>query len=204
MSRGDVIHNFWFGDIDHYGRVSEEKARRWFRADPDFDRHIRAHFESDLRTAAAGRRIRWEREPRSALALVLLFDQFPRNMYRGTPRAFMFDDHARRCMYQAIALGLEKRLWPIERAFLFMPLQHAEDIDAQDESVDRYRRLAEDVDPEQRSMFRDFLRHAEEHREVVMTFGRFPHRNGILERTTTAAERAFLEKGGTNWGQTGE
>jgi len=201
MSRGDTIHQFWFGALDSRGRAPDERAELWFRTDPEFDRRIRGHFESDLRTAAAGRRIRWEREPRSALALVLLFDQFPRFMYRGTPRAFMFDHRARRSMYQAVGLGLEKQLWPIEQAFLFMPLQHAEDAALQDESVERYRALVEQADPDQRDPLRTFLRDAEDHREVIRTFGRFPHRNAALERETTAAEQAFLERGGSPRGQ---
>jgi uncharacterized protein (DUF924 family) len=197
MSRGDTIHEFWFGALDLHGGVEAGRAERWTSVDPEFDRRIRGHFEADLRTAAAGRRIRWEREPRSALALVLLFDQFPRFMYRGTPRAFMFDESARRTMYQAVGLGLEKQLWPLEQAFLFMPLQHAEDADLQDESVERFTALVEQAHPDQREQLRTFLRRAEDHREVIRTFGRFPHRNAILERESTAAEQAFLERGGS-------
>lgn len=196
MARGKIIHEFWFGKLDPEGRVDPARSARWFRADPEFDREIRAHFESDLRAAAAGRRVRWEERPTDALALVLLFDQFPRNMYRGTPRAFMFDQRASQVMRRAFARGHEAKLWPIECAFLYLPLQHAEDETAQDESVERFSRLVEAAPMSQKAVFRDFLRHAEKHQEVIRTFGRFPHRNGILERESTPAEIAYLEKGG--------
>lgn len=201
MARGEIIHEFWFGTLGPRGQVDPARAGRWFRADPDFDRDIRAHFDSDLRAAAAGRRLHWERDPTKAVALVLLFDQFPRNMFRGTPRAFMFDQRARYSMRRALEHGLDKELFPVERAFLYMPLQHAEDLAAQDEAVERFAHLLDIAPAEQQAMFRDFLRHAEQHREVIRTFERFPHRNPILERTSTAAEIAFLDKGGTTWGQ---
>lgn len=204
MSRSDMIHEFWFGALDDRGQVALEYSRRWFAADPAFDREVRIHFESDVRAAAAGRRVRWQEEPRGALALVLLFDQFPRNIYRGTPRALLFDGHARQCMRQAIARGWDGRLWPVERAFLYMPLQHSEAIAAQDEAVERFTRLAEETDSGERALLDDFLRHAREHREIIRTFGRFPQRNAMLERESTAAERAFLNKGGARWGRAGE
>lgn len=196
MSRIDMIHEFWFGALDERGRVAPERGERWFAPDPEFDREVRIHFESDLRTAAAGRRVRWEDEPRGVLALVLLFDQFPRNIYRGTPRAFVFDAHAYRCMEQAIGWSLDRRLWPLERAFLYMPLLHSEDMTAQDQAVERFTALADAAEGGEQDLLAEFARHAREHREIIRTFARFPHRNDILERESTAAERAFLAKGG--------
>ncbi len=201
MARGDTIHEFWFGTLDAQGRAPAERQARWFRPDPDFDRHVRGRFEADLRAAASGRRRQWEREPRSALALVLLFDQFPRNMYRGTPRAFMFDARARACLEAALEQGLERALWPIERTFLFMPLQHAEDLAAQDESVHRFEALVAEVPVDQRDLFEEFARYAREHREVIAAFGRFPHRNAILGRVSSETEQEYLATGGANWGQ---
>ena len=191
-----MIHEFWFGTLDARGRVASDRSERWFTVDPEFDREVRIHFESDLRTAAAGRRVRWEDDPRGVLALVLLFDQFPRNTYRGTPRAFVFDAHAYRCMEQAVSRGLDKQLWPVERAFLNMPLLHSEDVAAQEQAVERFAELADAADGGQQDLFGEFTRKAREHREIIRTFARFPYRNDILGRESSAAERAFLAKGG--------
>lgn len=201
--RAAAVHRFWFGEFDAEGRVAADLAARWFEADDRLDRRIRARFEPDLRNAAAGRLRRWEREARQALALVLLFDQFPRNMYQGASRAFLFDGHARTVMQRAIRHGHEDGLLPIERAFLYMPLQHSEELSHQDESVERFRRLAGQVPMAQVDLFRGFLGHAEQHRRMIARFGRFPHRNRILGRESTQAEQEFLAAGGQTRGLAG-
>jgi len=201
--RASAIVEFWFGRLDQAGLPAADISRRWFTPDEDFDTEIRARFEADLRNAAASRLTRWEREARGALALVLLFDQFPRNMYRGRARAFVFDEHARAVAERAIRAGHEDTLWPIERAFLYMPFQHAEDATLQARSVQRFAALADAVPEEQRPQFRTFLDFAERHREVIERFGRFPHRNAVLGRRTTPEEEAFLRQGGESWGQGG-
>jgi uncharacterized protein (DUF924 family) len=122
-------------------------------------------------------------------------------MYRGTPRAFLFDERARNACKHALAQGYDSELWPIEQAFLLMPWQHAEDADCQAESVRRFGALVEQAPPEQRERMREFLRYAEDHRQVIDRFGRFPHRNELLGRESTAAERAHLAGGSPSWGQ---
>lgn len=201
MPRAAAILDFWFGPLDSAGLPGKEYQRRWFTADEALDAEIRARFEPDLRNAASGRLQRWQQEPRSALALAILCDQFSRNMYRGTPRAFLFDERARAVSEHALAQGFDEQLWPIERVFLFMPLEHAEDAGLQAESVRRFSALVEQVPPEQRELFQEFLAHAEAHRRVIERFGRFPHRNAVLDRESTAEERMFLEEGATAWGQ---
>lgn len=201
MNRAAAILEFWFGTLDAAGVPAPDVERRWFGADERVDGEIRARFEADLRNAAAGRLVRWEHEARGALALVILFDQFPRNMYRGTPRAFLFDEHARAVAWRALRAGHEAALWPVERAFLYMPFEHAESAEDQSEAVRRFSDLVDAVPEEQRERFRSFLYHAERHREVIERFGRFPHRNAVLGRESTPEERAFLEAGGEVWGQ---
>lgn len=201
MPRATAILDFWFGSLDERGLTERGVERRWFNADEQLDSEIRARFEPDLRNAAAGRLQRWIHEPRRALALIILCDQFPRNMYRGTPRAFLFDERARSIVDQALASGHDEHLWPIEQAFLFMPLQHAEDAQCQAESVRRFSALVSIAPPEQTERMREFLRFAEDHRRVIGRFGRFPHRNEVLGRESTAEERAFLESGAASWGQ---
>ena len=199
MTRAATIHEFWFGPLDAAGRAAPDRMQRWFQVDEEFDRQLRARFEADLRNAASGRYGRWEEDPCGALTLILLFDQFPRNMYRRTPRAFVFDGHARVVLERALAAGHDRSWWPIERAFAYMPLEHAEDPELQARSVALFSELAEAADPAQRELFDSFLAYAESHREVIDRFGRFPHRNEILGRETTDAEAAWLAEHG-GWG----
>lgn len=196
MSRRRMIREFWFGDPAPDGVVDAAHRHRWFQPDPAFDHYVREHFQADLRAAAAGRLRHWERDAEGMLALILLFDQFARNMFRDTPRAFMFDARAVALSDAAVAQGLTADLWPVERAFVYMPYQHAEDTACQDRSVELFGALVETAPSAQQPQLRPFLQAAEEHREVIRTFGRFPWRNAILERVSTAAERLYLDKVG--------
>ncbi len=203
MRRADAIRSFWFGEIDAHGRADPACAERWFAPDPAFDDAVRRRFEADLRNAASGHLDTWQREPGWTLALVLLLDQFPRNIYRGTPRAFAFDPHARRVAERLIGAGAEAELWPIERAFIYMPLQHAEDLAGQQRAVALFEGLRDAAPGPQRAIFDSFLHHAGQHRDVITRFGRFPHRNATLGRASTEAERAWLAGGGRGWVQPG-
>jgi uncharacterized protein (DUF924 family) len=162
---------------------------------------VRTRFEGDLRVAGSGANDGWAQEPRSALALIILCDQLPRNIHRGDPRAFVFDDHARRVAEGLVDAGLDAELWPIERVFAYMPFEHAEDAASQARSVALLERLRDAVPAEQRAQFQTFLEYAESHRDVIERFGRFPHRNAILGRTDTDAEREWLASGAQSWGQ---
>jgi uncharacterized protein (DUF924 family) len=201
MSRAEGIHEFWFGALDESGRPEPDRPGRWFRPDESFDTEIRGRFESDLRNAAGGRLGRWERTPRGALALILLFDQFPRNIYRGTARAFLFDESARAVLDRSLPPGRIDALWPIEKVFAWMPLEHAEDRDCQARSVECFASLVEAVDPAERDRYEEFLRYAQEHRDVIERFGRFPHRNAILGRENTPEEAEWLAMDAQGWGQ---
>lgn len=199
--RAGAILDFWFGELDADGMPAADAMRRWFESDPGFDVEVRERFAADLQRSDSLHEL--EAEPAGALALVVLTDQFPRNIHRGTPRAFAFDERARGVTRRAIETGHELELRPIERVFLYMPLEHAEDIGLQDESVRRFRALAQEAPAHLRETFASFVWHAENHREVIARFGRFPHRNAVLGRESTAAERAYLDGGGANWGQGG-
>ncbi|MDZ7748591.1 MAG: DUF924 family protein [Halofilum sp. (in: g-proteobacteria)] len=201
MPRITAILDYWFGELDAAGLPEPAVEQRWFTRDDTVDAEIRARFEADLRSAAAGRLRRWEAEARGALALVLLFDQFPRNMYRDTPRAFLFDEHARAVARRALEAGHAEALRPIQRVFLYMPFEHAEDPALQEESVQRFGALVEAVPEAQREHFRAYLAHAEQHRDVIARFGRFPHRNALLGRESTAEEQAYLDDRAPAWGQ---
>ncbi len=172
-SRIEAILEFWF---------TAEAEALWFKTDAGFDQAIRDRFRADHEAAAAGDLAGWESDTQGALALVILLDQLPRNMFRDRARAFATDDAALAVAERAIDRGFDRALPPTRRPFLFLPFQHAESITQQRRSVDLFRRLG---DPEK-------LDYAERHLRVIERFGRFPHRNQILGRAGTPDEEAFL------------
>jgi uncharacterized protein (DUF924 family) len=181
MSRVDDILDFWFGGTN--------RERSWFAPDAEFDRTCTANFIGDCRAAAAGELDAWRGDARSCLALTLLLDQLPRNIFRGTARAFAADERARAVAHHALARGFDRELLPRQRAFLYTPLEHSENADDQLESVRLFRALAAE-NPDSAS----YVAYAEEHCETIRRFGRFPHRNEVLGRESTPAEREFLDR----------
>lgn len=158
---------------------------RWFTKDPAFDRDFADRFGHLHEAAARGDLDAWAATPEGALALVLLFDQFPRNCFRGTPGMYGTDARARRVTTAAIAAGHDQAVEPELRLFFYLPFAHSEDLADQDRSVELTSRLGPPNGE-----------HAARHRDIVRRFGRFPHRNAILGRTTTAEEQRFLDEGG--------
>ena len=161
---------------------------RWFVPTPEFDRLCTTRFLASYEDAAQGRLEDWKNEPRSCLALVLLLDQFPRNMFRGTARAFATDLKARELSRHAIASGFDRELSPIMRMFLYLPLEHSENLDDQLESV----RLTGALAAENHG-YTEILEYAEQHLEIIRRFGRFPGRNRALGRQSTQEEMDFLK-----------
>jgi uncharacterized protein (DUF924 family) len=196
--RAEEILRFWFGAGDASSR------KRWFVPDPAFDAEIRDKFAADAERAANGALGGWALDPRGALALVVLLDQFPRNVHRGTELAFAADARALAVTRDAIATGLDRRLGLVERAMLYMPLMHSEDRELQRESVDRFGGLAEEAartgSPED---VVEYLRAAADfagrHAAIIERFGRFPHRNAVLGRTSTGEEVQFLTEPGSRF-----
>jgi uncharacterized protein (DUF924 family) len=182
MKRVEEILEFWFGASD-----AKRDARVWFVPDAAFDQACIAGFLADHERAAAGRLDDWRATPRSALALILLLDQLPRNMFRGTARAFATDREAVTVAKDAVARRFDRALTVTERAFVYLPFEHSEHLDDQQESVRLFRELA-DRDPAM-SGYREYAQH---HMEVIRRFGRFPHRNAILGRTSTPEEAQFM------------
>jgi uncharacterized protein (DUF924 family) len=150
-------------------------------------------------TAAAGKLDDWAQHARGRLALILLFDQFPRNMYRDTPRAFACDPLARRLALDGIAAGADRSLRAIERVFFYLPLEHSESVELQERSVTLFTALAAGVPGADRKTFAGYLDFAVRHRDVIHRFGRFPHRNHILDRDSTPEETAFLKQPGSSF-----
>jgi uncharacterized protein (DUF924 family) len=142
--------------------------------------------------AALGELASWADSPRRCLSLILLLDQFPRNIHRGTARAFASDDQALAVTLSGMESAADAALDIVERLFFYMPLQHSEVREIQDESVAGYRRLVAEAPQELRSAFQDVLKYAEQHRSIIERFGRFPHRNRVLQRVSTPEEVAWL------------
>jgi uncharacterized protein (DUF924 family) len=185
-SGAEKVLLFWFADEP--GSKESMLQSRWFFPTPEFDRLCTTRFLASYEDAAQGRLEDWKNEPRSCLALVLLLDQLPRNMFRGTARAFATDPKARELSRHAIASGFDRDLSPLMRMFLYLPLEHSEDLDDQLESV----RLSCALAAENHD-YSEILEQAEQHLEIIRRFGRFPGRNRALGRQSTQEEVNFLK-----------
>jgi uncharacterized protein (DUF924 family) len=190
------VLEFWFGDQPDSPEAIAARIALWFGADPAFDERIRELFDGLPSRAQRGDFDSWRQEARTSLALVLVFDQFPRNLYRGSAQSFAYDSLAREVAVAAIASRFDAELAPLEAMFFYLPLEHSEDMHSQERCVSLVRRLVERAPVDQRPQFESFLSYAIRHREVVRRFGRFPHRNAILGRRSTREELSYLESGG--------
>ncbi|MDH4041161.1 MAG: DUF924 domain-containing protein [Gammaproteobacteria bacterium] len=188
-----AIHRFWFGPLDAAGFAAPEQNRLWFGASAQTDAVIATRFGTLVSRALAGELEHWAGGDEGLIALVLLLDQFTRNIHRGTPGAFAGDGRALALAQQAIAGGRHRALPAIHRVFLYLPLEHCEDLAVQEECVRLFAELAGEAGA---GRIGDFARYAAAHRDVIARFGRFPHRNAILGRTSSPGELAYLEQHG--------
>jgi uncharacterized protein (DUF924 family) len=187
---GEVL-DFWFG---HEGEPEYGQFREaWFRKDPEFDARVTKQFSDLYEEAAVGNLDGWLDDAESCLALVIVLDQFPRNMFRGGGRIHAEDDRALGASKYAVEHALDRELPAFQRMFLYMPFMHSENVEDQRRSVELFERLAgEEGAP-------DVVSYAVGHRDIVEQFGRFPHRNEILGRETTPEEAVFLTKEGSSF-----
>ncbi|MBI3617487.1 MAG: DUF924 domain-containing protein [Candidatus Omnitrophica bacterium] len=204
MDRIQAILQFWFEGVDDSTPVDKGKRpfSKWFRADKALDQDIRERFESDLNNALTGEYQDLEKSPQGSLALVLLYDQFTRNMHRDTPKMYMADALARELALQLTSGQKERTLSLIERVFIYMPLMHAEDLESQKLSVQCFAGLVEESkkkNPDNTHYYRYSLDYANRHRAIIERFGRFPHRDKILGRASTPEEVEFLKKPGSGF-----
>jgi len=193
--RSETVLQFWFGPLLPDGTVAKDKSARWWRKDPAFDELVRSEFSADIERAARGELDSWKATPRGRLALVILLDQFSRNVYRDTPGAFANDARALLLAQEGIELGHDRELGRNERAFAYMPLVHAEDAAIQERGVEAFARANEELG----GPFELYLEFAKRHRDIVLRFGRFPHRNAILGRQSTPEEVEFLKQPGSSF-----
>lgn len=170
------VLDFWFA----------AGPERWFSKDAEFDAEIARRFGATVEAARKGRLDHWAKAPEGALALVILLDQFPRNIHRGSPRAYACDAQALALARDVVARGLDMDMPAEQRKWFYMPYMHSENLADQEACVELFRR----------SELTDNLPHAIEHAEIIRRFGRFPHRNAVLGRRTTEAEQDYLDRGG--------
>ncbi|MEC8898871.1 DUF924 family protein [Marinobacter sp. bablab_jr008] len=192
--------DFWFGELDENGIPDRDHRNRWFRSDRAFDQEIRRRFLSLVLFASEQGLDHWRKAAGGSLAEIILLDQFTRNIFRGGAMAFDNDRLARQLCRGAMQRGQDLELPPVQRAFLYMPLQHSEKLADQELSVECYQQLSATTDGVLGDFLGSFLQSARDHRDIIARFGRFPHRNKALKRTSSQDEQAYLE-GGPRFGQ---
>jgi uncharacterized protein (DUF924 family) len=193
----ETVLEFWFGADPNDAISAKERAALWWSKDSKIDEQIRQAFERSVLSAAAGELSDWQSTPSGILDLILLTDQFPRNIYRDSPKAFAYDPKALAWCSEGIKMDFDLKLRPIERVFFYLPLEHAESLKHQEQSVKLFRELADSVAVERKSLFEGYLDFAVRHRDIIARFGRFPHRNKILGRESTPEELVFLSEPGS-------
>jgi uncharacterized protein (DUF924 family) len=199
MERANEVLEFWFGRGPWDAARLEERSRFWFGGGDDA--LVRSTLEPMLERASRGEFAAWAASPKRRLALIILFDQVPRSAYRGTAAAFAFDREALALSLEGLQLAADAALDPPERLFFYLPLEHAESMEAQDTAVAALARLAAEAPAEFEGACEGWLGFARRHQEIIAKFGRFPYRNKVLNRESTAAELEWLAAQPDHFGQ---
>ena len=197
--RPDEVLDFWFGPPGGAAEIAGRQTKLWFGKSPENDRMVAERFAATLVAAASGELDAWSATPRGRLALVIVLDQFPHHIHRDRAQAFATDPQALAQSLAGLDAGEAAQLAPIERVFLYLPLEHAESLPMQERSVTLFEALAHEATADERALFDNFLDYARRHRDVVARFGRFPHRNAILGRPSTPEELEFLKLPGSRF-----
>ena len=190
---------WWFGTFESPQDIAADKGKLWFGKRDSQDLEAQTRFGDWVEQALAGGLTDWAQRPDGWLALVLLLDQLPRMIFRDTPKSFAGDLRAQALVAQGIAADFDRQLRPIQRVFIYLVFEHCEHLAVQDEAVSRFIALVAEQPEADRAVFADNLDYAERHREVIARFGRFPHRNAVLGRESTAQELAFLSQPGSRF-----
>lgn len=191
-----ALLDYWFGKLDESGLPPDDRYSLWFSANPEVDAQLHTAFGGLLDQARSGGLDDWLKTPEGVLAAILVTDQLPRNLHRDSAEAFALDPQSRAWALAGIESGTDRGLPPIQRVFFYLPLEHAEDLGLQDRSVTLFEQLEREAPSGGARMFAAFTDYARKHREVIARFGRFPHRNGVLGRTTTDEETRYLAEHG--------
>jgi uncharacterized protein (DUF924 family) len=191
MAHFQKILEFWFGKSDQTDYGKSRKV--WFIKDTKFDEEVRSRFLDTYQQAVSGRLDSWQESPLSCLALIILLDQFPRNMFRDQPQAFATDEQALKFAQYAVERNFDQQLLPIQRWFIYLPFEHSENLEDQQKAVALFSTLKDDPDS------KSSIDYADRHLEIIERFGRFPHRNKILDRKNTPEEEEFLKQPGASF-----
>lgn len=191
--------DWWFGSGTTVAEVAAARSALWFGKLDRQDAEARERFGGLVEQALAGELDDWADSPHGWLALILLLDQLPRMISRDSPRAFAGDERARQLVLAGLDEEREEELTPLQRVFIYLVLEHAEDMLLQDEAVRRFTRLLSIAADSEKPLFANYLDYAERHRQVIARFARFPHRNAALGRPSTAQELAFLQEPGSRF-----
>lgn len=190
---------WWFGTFESPQDIAADKGKLWFGKRDSQDLEAQTRFGDWVEQALAGGLTEWAQRPEGWLALVLLLDQLPRMIFRDTPKSFSGDLRAQALVAQGIAADFDRQLRPIQRVFIYLVFEHCENLAVQNEAVSRYIDLVAQQPESDRALFIDYLNYAEKHQQVIARFGRFPHRNAVLGRESTAEELAFLSGPGSHF-----
>lgn len=190
---------WWFGHSESPHEVAAGQGKLWFGKRDSQDLEALERFGDWVEQALAGGLTEWAQRPEGWLALVLLLDQLPRMIFRDSPKSFSGDPRAQALVAQGIAADFDRQLAPIQRVFIYLVFEHCENLAVQNEAVSRYIDLLAQQPEGDRKLFTDYLSYAEKHQRVIARFGRFPHRNAVLGRESTAEELAFLSQPGSRF-----
>lgn len=193
------VLDFWFGQPADPCAITDAMTQRWFGKSDATDREIRERFGALVEKAGRGELRSWRELAAGRLALLILLDQFSRNQWRGSGEMYQYDHVALKLAREMVDSGDYRELLPSQRAFVFLPLEHAEDLALQHEAEALFRELAESVPPHYRGPYDSMVDYAVKHREVIERFGRFPHRNALLGRASTEEEETYLAQPGAGF-----
>lgn len=193
------VHDLWFGPLDAAGCASPDKVKNWFSKDPAFDDSIRKHFLEYVDPAYMGALDRWIKTDEGLVALTVILDQFPRNMFRGLEQSFAYDKKALAIVYATMKDDRYLSMPAVYAYFCLMPTMHSEFLDVQNVGVEAFGKLLQKVTPPHKSMIANALSYAKAHRDIIARFGRFPHRNALVHRESTPEEIEFLKQPGSSF-----
>jgi len=197
--RARAVLDYWFGTSGDLAAELRDELPRWFNGGEAIDAEIDQRFGADIDAARAGGLDGWAETAQGRLALLILIDQFSRNRYRGRGEAFSADGHAQRLCLEGLRRGHDRELRPSQRLFFYLPLEHAENVSLQQMCVALFAAMTDEVEESMRKPFHGFHDYAERHREIILRFGRFPHRNAALGRKSTREEAEYLAQPGSGF-----
>ncbi|MEE5130022.1 DUF924 family protein [Pseudomonas alliivorans] len=194
-----LLLDWWFGSAESPTEVVKSRNTLWFGKKKANDTEARERFGDQVEKALSGGLAEWAENPKGWLALILLLDQLPRMIHRDTPKAFAGDSRAQSLVKHGLKLERDQHLDPLQRTFIYLVLEHSEDLADQNRAIACFARLLPLLPATDRDYFKSSLDYAERHQKIIARFGRFPHRNAILGRSSTDEEIEFLKKPGSSF-----